>query len=219
MKLFKVLYFSFLILLIILFFSNYKRKEDIIIITDPNSYDVLVNKTYKLDKNYIPNDLEEVSNKFAYDNKFLRHDAREAFENMANDALKLGYKIILVSAYRNYSYQADLYQEYVDTMGIDYARMCSAKAGHSEHQTGLALDIMGSNGDYNLFSDSKEFYWVKDNAHKYGFILRYPANKTNITGFKYEPWHYRYVGDIAEYLYENDLTLEEYRKQKKDIKN
>lgn len=218
MKLFKVLYFSFLILLIILFFSNYKRKEDIII-TDPNSYDVLVNKTYKLDKNYIPNDLEEVSNKFAYDNKFLRHDAREAFENMANDALKLGYKIILVSAYRNYSYQADLYKEYVDTMGIDYARMCSAKAGHSEHQTGLALDIMGSNGDYNLFSDSKEFYWVKDNAHKYGFILRYPANKTNITGFKYEPWHYRYVGDIAEYLYENDLTLEEYRKQKKDIKN
>lgn len=218
MKLFKVLYFSFLILLIILFFSNYKRKEDIII-TDPNSYDVLVNKTYKLDKNYIPNDLEEVSNKFAYDNKFLRHDAREAFENMANDALKLGYKIILVSAYRNYSYQADLYKEYVDTMGIDYAGMCSAKAGHSEHQTGLALDIMGSNGDYNLFSDSKEFYWVKDNAHKYGFILRYPANKTNITGFKYEPWHYRYVGDIAEYLYENDLTLEEYRKQKKDIKN
>ena len=88
---------------------------------------------------------------------------------------------------------------------------CSAKPGHSEHQTGLAVDIMGSNNDYNLFAESKEFEWMKNNAYKYGFILRYPEHKENITGFKYEPWHYRYVGkDVAKYIYENKLSLEEY---------
>ena len=214
MKVFKFLYFTFLIFLICLFFSNCKRKERIIIIKEPNKYDVLVNKKYKLPEDYIPNDLEEVNINYAYEHKYLRHEAKIAFENMAYDASKLGYKIILVSAYRNYQYQQSLYQEYVDTMGIEYAKMCSAEAGHSEHQTGLALDIMGSNGDYNLFSESKEFVWVKENAHKYGFILRYPENKTKITGFKYEPWHYRYVGTtLATYLYENDLTLDEYKEK------
>ena len=90
------------------------------------------------------NDLEEVDIRYSYDNKYLRHDAKIYYEKMASDVEKLGYKIVLVSAYRNYKYQADLYQEYVDTMGIDYAKMCSAEAGHSEHQTGLAIDIMGS---------------------------------------------------------------------------
>ena len=69
---------------------------------------------------------------------------------------------------------------------------------------------MGSNNDYNLFGDSIEFNWVKENAYKYGFILRYPKGKEYITGFKYEPWHYRYVGKISKYIYENNITLEEY---------
>ncbi len=214
MKVFKFLYFTFLFFLIILFFSNYKRKETIIIIKEPNNYDVLVNKKYKLSEDYIPNDLEEVNVNYSYEHKYLRHEARIAFENMARDASKLGYKIVLVSAYRNYSYQASLFQEYVDTKGIEYAQMCSALAGHSEHQTGLAMDIMGSNGDYNLFSETEEFNWVKNNAHKYGLILRYPQDKTNVTGFKYEPWHYRYVGiTLATYLYQNNLTLEEYKEK------
>ena len=89
--------------------------------------------------------------------------------------------------------------------------MCSAKPGHSEHQTGLSIDVEGSNLDYDLFAESKEFNWMKNNAHKYGFILRYPKGKEHITGFKYEPWHYRYVGkDVASYIYKNNITLEEY---------
>ena len=96
-------------------------------------------------------------------------------------------------------------------MGSDYAEHCSAKPGHSEHQTGLAVDVEGSNHDYDDFENSKEFAWMKKNAHLFGFILRYPEGKTTITGFKYEPWHYRYVGkDVAKIIYEENLTLEEY---------
>ena len=89
--------------------------------------------------------------------------------------------------------------------------MCSARKGHSEHQTGLAVDVSDIFGEYDDFANTKEFEWMMDNAYKYGFILRYPKYKTDITGFKYEPWHYRYIGiDMAKYLYNNNLTLEEY---------
>ena len=95
----------------------------------------------------------------------------------------------------------------------NYALNCSAKPGHSEHQTGLAVDVEGSNNDYDKFESSIEFNWMINNSYKYGFILRYPKGKENITGFKYEPWHYRYVGiELAKYLYKNNLTLEEYKK-------
>ena len=94
--------------------------------------------------------------------------------------------------------------------------MSSARAGHSEHQTGLAVDVSNSSLDYDNFESTKEFYWMKNNAHKFGFILRYPKASFHITGFKYEPWHYRYVGiKIATYIYKNNLTLEEYLLQKK----
>ena len=96
---------------------------------------------------------------------------------------------------------------------IKYADSCSARKGHSEHQTGLAVDVEGENKDYDLFENTKEFDWMNKNAHLYGFILRYPQNKTNITGFKFEPWHYRYVGkEIAKKIYEKKITLEEYLK-------
>ena len=102
----------------------------------------------------------------------------------------------------------------INEKGIVYADKCSARPGHSEHQTGLSIDVMGSNNDYNIFDKSKEFKWMKDNAHKYGFIMRYPKNKEYITGFKYEPWHYRYVGiDTAQKIYENNITLEEYKRR------
>ena len=98
--------------------------------------------------------------------------------------------------------------------GENYALKCSAKAGHSEHQTGLSVDVMGSNNDYDQFEKSKEFDWMKNNSYKYGFILRYPKGKEYITGFKYEPWHYRYVGkDIASIIYTEGITLEEYYKK------
>lgn len=180
---------------------------------EPSSLDVLVNKNNCLPSTYIPKDLEEVNRTYAYDQKFLRKEAKEAFERLSEDASTLGYHIVCVSAYRDYEYQKDLYKYYVDHKGLEYADRCSARPGHSEHQTGLALDVMGSNMDYNLFLHSVEFEWMNKNAHKYGFILRYPEGKEHITGFKYEPWHYRYVGKkLAKIIYENKLTLEEYKK-------
>ena len=201
----KNLSYIIVIIFILLFFID----ED----NDVNDNTLLVNKNNEINKNYIPNDLEEINIKYANKNKFLRKEAKEHFEKLAHDANLLGYKIIAVSAYRDYDYQDKLYNNYVSTYGLEYADMCSAKAGYSEHQTGLAVDVMGSNDDYNKFSESKEFEWMKNNAHLYGFILRYPKGKENITGYKYEPWHYRYVGiDNAYKIFNNNLTLEEYKK-------
>ena len=152
-----------------------------------------------------------ISNQYAYDEKYLRKEARLSFERLSEEASTLGYRIIGVSAYRDYDYQKKLYQYYVDAKGKEYADLCSARPGHSEHQSGLAIDVMGSNLDYNLFEESEEFTWMSENAHHYGFILRYPKGKEHITGFKYEPWHYRYVGvELATTLYQKNLTLEEY---------
>lgn len=189
------------------FYHNIKSAKN------PNDIDALVNKNWILDNDYVPNDLEQISLEYATDSKFMRKIAKENFENLSMDAKVLGYKIVAVSTYRDYNYQEKLYNFYVETKGNEYADLCSARPGHSEHQTGLAVDVMGSNEDYDEFESAIEFNWMSENAHKYGFILRYPKGKDNITGFKYEPWHYRYVGNkVAKIIYENSITLEEYYK-------
>ncbi len=189
------------------FYKNIKK------IKNPEDILVMVNKNNKLDKNYIPPDLEKLSLKYATEEKYMRKEAKVAFEKLSEEARIRSFVIIATSTYRSYEYQEKLYNYYISTKGLQYADLCSARPGHSEHQTGLAVDVMGSNYDYDLFDQSKEFKWMKENAHKYGFIMRYPIGKEMITGFKYEPWHYRYVGvEVATYIYQNDLTLEEYYK-------
>ena len=164
---------------------EFKKVKDI---KNPDSLMVLVNKLNRLQSNYVPHDLEQISLNYATNNKFLRKEAKENFEKLSSDAKKIGYSIIAVSAYRDYDYQENLFNNYVKEKGENYALKCSAKAGHSEHQTGLSVDVMGSNNDYDQFE--------------------------NITGFKYEPWHYRYVGkDIASIIYTEGITLEEYYKK------
>ncbi len=212
----KKAYYIIIGILILLFFNKDEEGfyKNIKLIENPDDVLVLVNKNNQLLSSYIPKNLESISLKYANKDKYLKKEAKIAFEKLSEDASKLGYRIVAVSAYRDYNYQNELFNYYVKEKGLNYALECSAKPGHSEHQTGLALDVEGSNKDYDNFENSKEFIWMKDNAHKYGFILRYPKGKENITGFKYEPWHYRYVGnDIAKYIYENNLTLEEYFKK------
>lgn len=212
----KKAYYVIIGILILLFFNKEEEGfyKNIKIIENPDDTLVLVNKNNQLLSSYIPNNLESISLKYANKDKYLQKEAKMAFEKLSEDASKLGYRIVAVSAYRDYNYQNELFNYYVKEKGLEYALECSAKPGHSEHQTGLALDVEGSNKDYDFFENSKEFTWMKNNAYKYGFILRYPKGKENITGFKYEPWHYRYVGkDAAKYIYENDLTLEEYFKK------
>lgn len=213
---FKKCVYIVLALLILVFYTKdidffYKKVKDI---KNPDSLMVLVNKLNRLQSNYVPHDLEQISLNYATNNKFLRKEAKENFEKLSSDAKKIGYSIIAVSAYRDYDYQENLFNNYVKKKGENYALKCSAKAGHSEHQTGLSVDVMGSNNDYDQFEKSKEFDWMKNNSYKYGFILRYPKGKEYITGFKYEPWHYRYVGkDIASIIYTEGITLEEYYKK------
>ena len=217
----KKIYFFFLLIvlifsfLIIFKFNQKKFYKNIKLIKNPDNILVLVNKNNKLPAVYVPYDLMEIPNNMAYNGKKIRKEALENFSKLFESAKLENYKIIVVSAYRDYEYQKKLFNSYVNEKGINYALKCSAKAGHSEHQTGLAIDVMGSNNDYNLFGESKEFEWMKKNAYKYGFILRYPKDKENITGFKYEPWHYRYVGiEASKYIYEKNITLEEYFSEK-----
>lgn len=201
----KVIY---ILLLIILENGNFYKDIKVINKVD---IDTLVNKNIRLEKEYVPNDLELLDIKYACKDKYLRKEAKIFFEKMAEDAKKDGLNIVATSTYRSYDYQEKLYNNYCLNKGIYYADMASARAGHSEHQTGLAVDVADSSLDYDNFEDTKEFIWMNKNSYKYGFILRYPKAKFHITGFKYEPWHYRYVGTkLSYYLYKNNLTLDEY---------
>lgn len=176
-----------------------------------NKYYILVNKYYSLPSDYVPDNLEKISSKYSSGDKTLVKEAKEAFENMAADALKDDMKIIAMSAYRSYKYQVDLYTKYVKTDGKEAADTYSARAGFSEHQTGLCLDVYDGEIPYTSFEKTNEFKWMQENAYKYGFILRFPKDKTNETGYKYESWHYRYVGvEIAKYIHDNNISFEEY---------
>jgi len=116
-----------------------------------------------------------------------------------------------MSTYRSYDYQVDLYNRYVKEDGKNAADTYSGRPGHSEHQTGLAVDVFNNKETYTNFEKTKEFTWMQNHAHEYGFILRFPKDKVNETGYEYESWHYRYVGKkIAKYIKENNISFEEY---------
>ena len=190
---------------------DYNYYTNVIDIKDPENILVIVNKYYKLDNNYVPSDLEAINTKYnrGYNNK-MRHDARIAFEEMCEAALSDEIKIYSGSAYRSYNYQLNLYNRYVMQNGFNKAETFSARAGYSEHQTGLATDILNSKSDYISVND-KEYEWLINNSYKYGFILRYPEGKENITGYMYEEWHFRYLGvDVATKIYEEGITYDEY---------
>ena len=177
------------------------------------NYELLVNKTNMLSKFYIPNNLVDSLSKYK-DNIIIEEKTLNAFRNMQKDAKEYGYNIDIMSGYRTYDYQKKLYNNLIKKKGFNYALRSIAKPGCSEHQTGLAIDYCIYQNDLcfieHELENMPETKWIKDNAHKYGFILRYPKGKEEITGYNYEPWHLRYVGDLAIYLYNNDLTLEEY---------
>ena len=185
--------------------------EDKIPAKNLNEETILVNKYYYLDENYVPNNLEKINNQYALDNMKLVKEAKEAFEKLSKDASKENLNIIAMSAYRSYSYQIDLYNRYAKSDGEEKADTYSGRPGHSEHQTGLAVDVYNKKLPYTSFENTKEYEWMMKNAYKYGFILRFPKDKEEETGYHFESWHYRYVGiDIATYIKENNISFEEY---------
>ncbi len=181
-------------------------------VENPNDYSVLVNKYFYLPNTYAPIDL--IGNN---DGVYLRQNAFGAFEELKKDMAKMGYELHLFSGYRSYSRQNVLYNNYVNREGVREADTYSARAGHSEHQTGLAMDFLHTNNINGNFTDigfeeTTEYKWIVQNAYKYGLILRYPEGEEDVTGYIYEPWHWRYVGeDVAQFMYDNGIkTLEEF---------
>lgn len=177
------------------------------------NYLMLVNRNNLLDRTYIPNDLVN-SDSIYKDNILICNMVKRMFDLMKLEAYKNGYNIDIMSGYRDYLYQDKIYNKLIYDKGFNYAFRYIAPPGASEHQSGLAIDICVYRDDKcyieHEIEDFEEIKWVHDNAHRYGFILRYPQNKEDITGYNYEAWHIRYVGNMASYLYYNDLTLEEY---------
>ena len=175
----------------------------------------LVNRDNLLDKTYIPSDL--VDSKSIYrDSILIVKKVRDMFNLMKMEALKNAYEIDIMSGYRTYDYQYRIYNKLIQEKGFNYAFRHIAPPGASEHQTGLAIDIcVYRNGSCFVEQDITEFEeikWLHKNAHRFGFILRYPEGMEEVTGYNYEPWHFRYVGNMASYIYYNNLTFEDYKK-------
>ena len=173
--------------------------------TDLTNYnEMLVNKYHLLNKDFKANDIVNVSSTYGYANNSLNKEAYDAFKQLANDAKKEGHTIVILSSYRTYEYQEKLWNRDKDD---DYVARPSA----SEHVTGLAIDVSDFNDKNDSFKDTESYTWMINNAHKYGYILRYPENKENITGYSYEAWHYRYVGtSLATKIYNEGITFDEY---------
>lgn len=191
------------------------------VVAKPLDIAVLINKTYRLPENYRPDDLVEPDIPFIFkeksDKRLMRKEAAGALEKLVAGAKKDGVLLAGVSAFRSESTQTTLFNNYAKQDGIEAANMYSALPGHSEHQTGLAIDLSGSNGKCaasDCFAGTKEATWIAEHADEYGFIVRYPKGKENITGYQYEPWHIRYVGEkTAKDIADKGVTLEEYMQE------
>ena len=172
-----------------------------------DSLDVLVNKHYILPASYVP-ELEALGN--GYGSGSLRPEAAQAFRAMADGARADGVTLRSVSAYRSYNAQKSTYNRYLRQYRQAVVDTFSARPGHSEHQTGLGLDINVASSRAH-FENTPAFAWLKEHCAEYGFILRYDQGKEDITGYRFEPWHYRYVGvETAKAVMEQDLCYEEY---------
>ncbi|MEC1718268.1 M15 family metallopeptidase [Schinkia azotoformans] len=199
-----------------------KKDEVIKVVSNPDDLLVLVNKKNTLPEDYEPSDLVAPNIPFSFEEdipkRYVRKAAAEALEELFAVAKEEQIELLGASGYRSYSRQEAIFASNVAKKGEKEARRVSAEAGQSEHQTGLAMDVTSKYVGYDLieeFGETKEGIWLKNNAHKYGFIIRYPKEKEDITGYIYEPWHIRYVGkDVATVIYENGYTFEEYLSQR-----
>lgn len=173
---------------------------------------ILINKYYYIEESYQINNLVNINLQSSYANNQAEEETVNAYYELWNAAKEeIGINLMVISSYRNFETQKERYAEY-KRISLEYADTYCEREGHSEHQTGLALDIVSTKHPVRTkFIESEEYEWLKNNAHKYGFIIRYPADKFSITGFKNEENHIRYVGKkAAKIIKQEDITLEEY---------
>ncbi|WLR49929.1 M15 family metallopeptidase [Bacillus tianshenii] len=187
------------------------------VITNPTNLQVLVNKTNFLPSDYKP-ELVIPNVPFYFEEalpkKHMQKNAAKALETLFAGAKQQSLNLVAASGYRSYDRQNQIYQAQVNRVGKEKANEAVALPGQSEHQTGLAIDVTSPEMNYKLtqsFEETKEGTWLKNNAYKYGFIIRYPKGKEQITGYQYEPWHLRYVGvEAAKQIHSQNITLEQY---------
>lgn len=198
--------------------QKYSSTDSIQVIANPKSIPVLVNKQNMLPDSYNPSDLIYAKipfvNTAGAEKRKMRKEAAAAIEKLFAAAKQQDVNLLGVSAYRSHAAQTTLFNYYVKRDGYKKARTYSALPGTSEHETGLAIDVTGGNGKcqaQDCFGGTKEAIWLQTHSAEYGFIIRYPRGKGSITGYKYEPWHLRYVGKaIAIEIMDRGITLEEY---------
>lgn len=181
---------------------------------------ILINKEHGLPKDYVPSDLTPVNVPFAQgvveSKKQMRADAAKALEEMFSAAMEDGIELLGISGYRSYYTQRNIYERRLKEAGEEHVSRYNAKPGHSEHQTGLAMDV-GCPGYVDLterFAQTPAYRWIQKNAHRYGFIIRYTEYGEEETGYAFEPWHVRYVGKEATAIWESGLTMEAYVEKK-----
>lgn len=176
------------------------------------NYLMLINKYHALSSDYEPEDLVDVD--LYYGKGRVRAEVYDAYTKLADDAFELGYNFWICSAYRAYDYQEGLYNKYLneDAGGQASVDTYSARPGHSEHQSGLCLDLADVVYGMDDFGLSEASTWINENCYKYGFIIRYVSEKEDITGYQAEPWQIRYVGDseIAKDIMDRGITFDEY---------
>ena len=174
----------------------------------------LINKDYAISSDYVPNDLVKPNVQMTNSNIKMRKEASMALEEMFQAAKEeMGYTLVAISGYRSYGQQSSIYERKIKNAGKKAADLLVAPPGCSEHQLGLAMDL-GCKRNKSLtesFAGTEEGKWVAENAHRFGYIIRYKEEWTEITGYSYEPWHVRYVGrEHAERIFELDIPLEYY---------
>ncbi|MBM7551124.1 M15 family metallopeptidase [Thalassobacillus pellis] len=195
-----------------------KGNSGMVVVEEPNSFQVVVNKNRKLPDGFVPKNLVVPDVPFYFDEfhpkKQMRKEAAKALEELFQGARQAGLELVGASGYRSYERQKSIYQNNVKTRGQEWANQFSAKPGTSEHQTGLAMDVTSAQMAFKLeqsFSQTAEGEWLAKHAYEYGFVIRYPKGKSDITGYSYEPWHLRYVGkETAEEIHQQEKTLEEF---------
>ena len=195
---------------------DYDFYQKIIKQKNPNSLNTLVNKYYQLDENYKPSDLVEINtNAGNYGNSYRKHTARkvvyEDFQALKQACSKKGFELYVVSGYRSTSWQKEIYNHMVETYSVERADETCSRPGHSEHTTGLGLDIALDQYKFEDVEKHPQYTWLLSQLSQYGFILRYPKDKENLTGYRYEAWHIRYVSKtLAQKIEESGLTFDEY---------
>lgn len=192
---------------------------DVETISDTSDPLMLINKYHKLPDDYEPENLvltpsacvigEDYS--CQTETQYVVKEVADAFQKMLSDAKKEGIELKSIASYRSFAYQKNLYDYYANLNGADYADAYYARPGQSEHNSGLAIDVTMGDWNFTELKEAPKYDWLLEHMAEYGFILRYPEDKVDITGYAYESWHLRYVGiEAALAIQQSGLTLDEY---------